>query len=144
MIKKILMPLFIFSSVNVSANCQVPSDLNGITLTNLISPLYNEINPNAGAIAHVTYSEDKYVTNFINRDLGPFEGYYKYKILDTEKGISLYEGYESLPLNKPSHTILFKCKTDTSGLAIFTQSSGINEPSVRQNSIEYNITNRSE
>lgn len=60
-----------------------------------------------------------------------------------KKGISLYEGYESLPLTKPSHTILFKCRTDTSGLAVFTQSSGVNEASVRQNPIEYNITNRS-
>ena len=141
MVNRFLILLFFFLSMDVFANCRVPSDLNGITFTNVISPLYNALNTNAGAVAHVTYSKEKYITKFINRDLGPFEGYYKYRGLDADKGIGLYEGYESLPFTKPSHTVLFKCRSDTSGLAVFTQNSGTHEPSVRQNSIEYNILN---
>ncbi|WP_305425638.1 hypothetical protein [Photobacterium leiognathi] len=125
------------------AKCKVPDSLEGLTFQNMIDPHYSSINPNAGAIERITYHTDIYKARFINdRTIGPFKGLYTYRVLDEDNGVGLYQGYESKPFNKPSHTVVFKCLTNNYGLAIFTQQSGENEEKSRQNSIFYTITRR--
>jgi hypothetical protein len=122
------------------AQCKVPETLDGLTFQNVINPQYSSINPNAGAIERITYGSNTYEAQFINDGtIGPFKGLYTYKVLDKNNGVGLYQGYESKPFNKPSHTVLFKCLTNNYGLAIFTQQPGENEKKPRQNSIFYTI-----
>lgn len=135
--------LFIATSILFSplsfSNCKVPQTLEGVSLVNLVDPLYNKKNPNAGTIVRVSYTAEDYLTEFLNRDIGPFRGTYKYKVLDTENGVGLYMGDEQKPDRKPTHTVLFKCLTDDSGLAIFTQTTDKNEPTGRQNTLTYTV-----
>ncbi|WP_305418150.1 hypothetical protein [Photobacterium leiognathi] len=131
--------LALFSIVS-HAECQVPTSLDGLTLENEIEPVYSSINPNAGAIARVTYGIDTYTARFINDQAAPlFKGLYVYRVIDKANGISLLYGYESKPFTKPSHTILFKCLTDDRGKAIFTQLLGKHEEKSRQNTITYTV-----
>ncbi|PKG37037.1 hypothetical protein [Psychromonas sp. Urea-02u-13] len=139
MLKKEIALLLITFSGFTFANCSVPDSLDDMTFINVIDPTYSNSNPNAGAIAKVTYSNKKYVTEFLNRELGPFYGRYTYSVLDKDNGIGLYLGDEKDPLNKPSHSVLFKCLTNTYGTAIFTQISGVNEPIGRQNMLSYTV-----
>ncbi len=134
----LLLSSMLLSSV-AFADCQVPESLTGMTFVNVVDPIYSQQNPNAGAIAKVSYSAEEYLTEFLNREIGPFKGKYRYKVLDKDNGIGLYLGDESLPENKPTHTVLFKCLTNKRGLAIFTQRVGQNESVGRQNSLVYTI-----
>ena len=133
--------LILFSSLSF-ADCKVPETLEGVTLINLVDPLFSKQNPNAGTMVRVSYTAEEYLTEFLNRDIGPFKGRYKYKVLDGENGVGLYMGDEQEPDNKPTHTVLFKCLTDDRGLAIFTQNNGINEPVGRQNTLTYTVEPR--
>ncbi|WP_375322556.1 hypothetical protein [Aliivibrio logei] len=137
--KHITMLLMTFSGFTF-ANCSVPDTLENMTFINVVDPTYSILNSNAGAIVKVTYSNEKYVTEFLNRELGPFNGSYTYKVLDKDNGIGIYFGDEQFPLTKPSHSVLFKCLTNTYGMAIFTQISGVNEPIGRQNMLTYTVT----
>ncbi|WP_419206263.1 hypothetical protein [Photobacterium leiognathi] len=89
--------LALFSIVS-HAECQVPTSLDGLTLENEIEPVYSSINPNAGAIARVTYGIDTYTARFINDQEAPlFTGLYVYRVIDKANGIGLLYGYERKP-----------------------------------------------
>ncbi|WP_394392808.1 hypothetical protein [Shewanella woodyi] len=135
--------LFVGSSILFSSlcfgDCTAPESLEGMSFINLVDPLYSKQNPNAGTMVKVSYTAKTYLTEFLNRDIGPFKGTYKYKVLDVDNGVGLYMGDEQQPDSKPTHTVLFKCLTNKSGLAIFTQNSGENELVARQNTLTYTI-----
>lgn len=138
--RSVLVSIMAFFSACVFASCQVPQSLEGLTFINYIDPSYSQENPNAGALEQGNYTADEYVVRFLNRDIGPFKGLYKYKVLDEKNGIGFYQGFEKKPMIKPSHSVLFKCLTNSRGLAIFTQEKGINEPFTRQNTFIYTIS----
>ena len=139
MIKALTFIALSIASLVVYSQCRVPETLENVTVVGLIDPVYSVSNPNAGAIISVTYTKDKYHVVFLNRQTKPFEGSYSYRVLDAVNGVGLFLGDEVAPLNKPSHTILFKCLTDTYGTAIFTQLAGEHEPSPRQNTTTYTL-----
>ncbi|QUM80778.1 MULTISPECIES: hypothetical protein [unclassified Moritella] len=139
MFKKIILCLPVIFSGFTYASCSVPNSLENMTLINHVESQYSATNPNAGAISKVTYTTDRYLNEFLNKEIGPFTGSYTYKVLDDENGVGIYLGDETKPLNKPSHTVIFKCLTDKYGMAIFTQIAGANEPVGRQNTLTYTI-----
>lgn len=123
----------------VYANCKVPSTLENLTIISSTDPTYSSVNPNAGDVYRVLYAKDKYTAKLLNKNQPDYKGEYSYSVLDDVNGVGLFTGHEGLPLKKPTHTILFKCVTDDSGTAIFTQTPGINEPKSRQNTVRYFI-----
>ncbi|KJF81565.1 hypothetical protein [Photobacterium angustum] len=142
MFKNLFIPLLSLASP-AYADCYVPDSLNGLTIISVVDPLYSTINPNSGDMYEITYTEETYTAKVLNSNEPDYVGKYHYKrIGEINDGTGLFTGIEELPVEKPSHTILFKCMTNDSGIAVFTQLPGEHEEKLRQNTTKYNIISR--
>ncbi|QUM86285.1 hypothetical protein [Moritella sp. 28] len=115
--KKIILAsvLSMFPLMSFANSCTVPAQLDGLTLTTLTNPLYDKNKTNAGALAKIKFSTDTYDYKALNRTT-TYTSNYTYQQLGPTNGIGLLEG----TMGSLNYTYTFKCLTDDSGIAVYT------------------------
>ena len=136
--KKLILALIATFPISSYANCTLPSQLDGVSLTTLSNPLYSSVHVNAGTLANIKFDVDTYDYQSLNRKTS-YTGHYSYSVVDSLNGIAILRGFKGSNLSELLYTYTFKCVSDKSGTAIYTQqkSSKVAEP--KQNTFFYAI-----
>lgn len=129
-ILSLVFPLF------ASAECQVPKNLNGLTLINAVEPLYSLQNPNAGTLLRLVFTRDQYTSHFLKTGTEVF-GNYTYRVLSPEVGLMVAKEQFGQQLTQFRLTLV--CLNDRSGTFVFNQEQGAIKPDIRQNTGTYTI-----
>lgn len=128
--------LLVATAQTAHARCNVPTQLDGTTFTNVVSQAYSRQNPNAGHIYRLAFATETYTSNLLNTG-ETFPGTYTYRKLAHNMG--QITATESFGDQFTTYTLTLVCLSQHTGTFIYTQEGGAIEPDIRQNTGTYTL-----
>lgn len=120
----------------MAASCELPKSLKGKSMFFDVSEEYTRDNPGAGKLMKLMFMDKTYKNTHMQTG-NTFDGSFRYSMPEPEIGI--IKAQEMFAKKPTSYMLMMVCKTNVTGIFVYSQQSGDEKDDIRQNTGVYTI-----